>query len=275
MSEPQPATGESHPSRRGQLLGGLRHEAGIGASTSERAAQALVQATKAQALEIVPTRLEGSRVLVGHVLGMHQCLPAGHLHGPREVPVLLYLFADGLAIRPTDDAPMSSVPVLGLHMVLPPLAVARWVYKAGRIEHANLDLVKDAQRFAESLATWTIDDFAAADEKVAVHRTAELDGSIHVYEHLGFAHVQLADRDVGSGARSVGGADAGAQGDTTSAFSVDATRTTKTILLKSALPASSEMFVKLWQLFALVQWPQGLRTDVPHASSAAPHPPTG
>ncbi|MDA8309166.1 MAG: hypothetical protein M0Z46_00855 [Actinomycetota bacterium] len=271
MSDPGSAPGGNHPSRRERMLGGLRRDAGVDAGVGERAADEVARATRAEALEVVPTRLEGSRALVGHVLGMHRSLPAGHLHGPREVPVLLYLFADGLAIRPTDDAPMSSVPVLGLHMLLPPLAVARWVYKAGRIEHANLDLMKDAQRFADSLATWTIDDFAAADEKLDVHRTTELSGPIHVYEHLGFAHVwvppHLAPSDAGAGVAAAEGTAARA-----GAAAAEESASKAAPRLKSALPASSEAFVKLWQLFALVQWPEGLRTDVPHAPPTPSHP---
>lgn len=215
------------------MLDELRKGASAGAAVGGHAAAELGHATEAMALEIVPTGLSGERVLFGHVLGMHLSLPAGHLHGPREAPALLYLFADALAVRPTDDAPMSTVPVFGLHMVLPPLAVARWLYKAGRIEHANVDLVKDAQRFADSLAEWTVDDFAEADPKLEVHRVADLPGPFHVYEHLGFAHVWLPTSDG------------------------------RPVHLKSAIPTSSDAYVKLWQLFSRVDWPHGLRTDTP------------
>ncbi len=216
-----------------RVLGGLRRGAAVGASAGGRVATQLGHAAEAMALEIVPTELGGERALVGHVLGMRLAVPASHLHGPREAPSLLYLFADALAIRPTDDAPMSTVPLFGLHMVLPPVAVARWVYKAGRIEHANLDLVKDAQRFADSLAQWTVDDFAEADPKLDVHRTGDLAGPVHVYEHMGFANVSVPGHDG------------------------------RPVHLKSALPVPTDAFIKLWKLFTLVAWPLGLSTEVP------------
>ena len=137
---------------------------------------------------------------------------------------------------------MSTVPILGLHMVLPPLAVARWLYKAGRIEHANLDLVKDAQRFADSLAGWTVDDFAEADAKLQVYRSADVKGPLHVYEHLGFANLWVPPT----------------------------TMEGRPVRFKSALPATSDAFVKLWQLFSLVHWPRGLRTDVPAHAHGPP-----
>ncbi len=228
-----PASPEDPGGLRQRVTGELRREAVAGKRGEEHAAVELGHAARATALEIVPTGLDGTRALVGHVLGMHLSLPAGHLHGPRQAPALLYLFADALAIRPTGDAPMSTVPMFGLHMVLPPVAVARWVYKAGRVEHANLDLVKDADRFASSIAEWTVDDFLEADPKLEVHRAAELTDPLHVYEHLGFAHITVPVAD------------------------------SRPVRLKSSLPASSESFVKLWQLFALVRWPRGLSTEVP------------
>src|SRR5579875_1582932 len=164
-------TAHPGPSLRRHLLDEARRGVGAGASTASLAATQLGRAAEAIALGTLATGLRGQRALVGHVVGMHLCVPAGHLHGPREAPAFLYVFADALAIRPSDDAPMSSVPVVGLHMVLPELAIAHWLYKAGRIEHANLDLVEDSQRFASSLPHWTVDDFAAADPKVQVHRT--------------------------------------------------------------------------------------------------------
>jgi hypothetical protein len=234
-----PDTGRTRPTPDGspglqrRVLDDLRRGAAVGTKAGERAAAQLGHAAEAMALEIVPTRLRGDRALVGHVLGLHLALPASHLHGPREAPALLYLFADALAIRPTDDAPMSTIPLLGLHMVLPPVAVARWVYKAGRTEHANLDLVKDAQRFADTLAQWTVDDFAEADPKLDVHRAGDLTGPLRVYEHLGYAHLSVPVLGV------------------------------RPIHLKSALPASSNAFVKLWQLFTLATWPKGLSTQAP------------
>lgn len=64
--------------------------------------------------------------MVGHVLGLHLLFHAQGIHGPREAPALVYLLADAMAVWPTGDAPMSTVPVFGLHLVLPPVAVARW-----------------------------------------------------------------------------------------------------------------------------------------------------
>jgi hypothetical protein len=222
------------------MLKDLRREAAEGVSAGERAAAQLGHAAQAMELEIVPTHLEGERALVGHVLGMHLYLPASHLHGPREAPALLYLFADALAVRPTDDAPMSTVPLFGLHMVLPPVAVARWAYKAGRIEHANLDLVREGQRFADSLGEWTVDDFAEADPKLDVHRAKALPGPIRVYEHLGRAHLLIPASEG------------------------------RPVHLKSALPVSSNAFVELWQLFTLVTWPHGLSTEAPSDPHADP-----
>jgi hypothetical protein len=224
---------EGPPGWHQHVLDNLRREAAAGTKAGEHAAAELGRAAQAMALEVVPTGLRGDRALVGHVLGMHLELPAAHLHGPREAPALLYLFADAVAIRPTDDAPMSTIPLFGLHMVLPPAAIARWVYKAGRIEHANLDLVKDAQRFADTLAQWTVDDFEDADPKLDVRRTRDLSQPLHVYEHLGYAHLLVPVPDG------------------------------RPVHLKSALPASSNMFLKLWQLFTIVEWPQGLTTEVP------------
>ncbi|HTX62620.1 MAG TPA: hypothetical protein VMD28_03215 [Acidimicrobiales bacterium] len=225
---------------RHRVLDDLKREAAAGVAAGGRTAAQLGHAAQAMTLEIVPTGFDGERALKGHVLGMHLVVPASHLHGPREAPALIYLFADALAVRPTDDAPMSTIPLFGLHLVLPPVAVARWAYKAGRIEHANLDLVKDAQRFADSLAAWTVEDFADADQKLEVHRATELTGPIHVYEHMGFANVSVPS----PGRRPVH--------------------------LKSALPVSSDAFVKLWQLFALVSWPRGLSAEVTEEVRAEP-----
>ncbi len=227
------AQSAASPSLRRRVVRQLRRRLIAGKSLGGGAAADLGQAAEALALEVISTDLAGDRVLLGHVLGMHLTFPAGHLHGPRQAPTLLYLFADALAVRPTDDAPMSTVPMFGLHMVLPPVAVARWLYKAGRIEHANLDLVKDAARFASSLAYWTVDDFSEADPKLEVYRTSDLPGPLHVYEHLGFAHIVIPVQ---------GG---------------------RPVHLRSSLPVSSEIFVRLWQLFSRVDWPHDLRTDIP------------
>ncbi|MGH9101186.1 MAG: hypothetical protein ACRDV8_13285 [Acidimicrobiales bacterium] len=215
------------------MAGDLRHEAAAGLAAGGHAAVQLGHAAAAMTLEIVPTGLSGDRVLVGHVLGLHLAVPASHLHGPREAPVLLYVFADALAIRPTDDAPMSTIPLFGLHMLLPPVAIAHWAYKAGRTEHANLDLVEDAQRFADALPRWTVDEFGDADPRLEVHRSNDLPGPLSVYEHLGYARLSVP------------------------------TPNGHPVRLKSALPVSSEEFVKLWQLFTLVTWNNGVSTETP------------
>jgi hypothetical protein len=204
---------------------------------SAQAAARLGHATGALHLELVGTGLQGERVLVGHVMGMHLLLHAEGLHGPREAPALVYLFADALAVRPTDDAPMSTVPLFGLHMVLPPLAMARWLYKAGRIEHANDDLIEDAQRFEASLAGWTVDEFALADEKLQVFRTADIGGPVHIYQHLAFARVWVPQSDG------------------------------RPLRLKSAAPTTAEAFVKLEELFRTITWPHGLSTAPPSEPS--------
>jgi hypothetical protein len=128
---------------------------------------------------------------------------------------------------------MSAIPLPGLHMLLPPVAVARWVYKAGRVEHANLDLVKDAQRFADSLAQWTVDDFAQADSELDVHRAADLPGPLRVYGHLTYARVSVP---------------------------VDGPRPLR---LRSDLPAPPGALEKLTDLFSLVTWPHGMSTQAP------------
>ncbi|MGC9220740.1 MAG: hypothetical protein ACP5H2_05225 [Solirubrobacteraceae bacterium] len=206
-----------------RVAGDVRKGVAAAALAGGRGATELGEAAQALALEVVSTDLAGEHALLGHVLGMHLTIPASHLHGPREEPVLLYLFADALAIRPTRDAPMSSVPLLGLHLLLPPVAVAHWMYKAGRVEHANLDLVRDEERFANSLADWTVEDFAQADTLLDVHRVAEMAGPARVYEHLAYAHVSVP---VSGGA----------------------------VHLKSALPVSASAFSKLSKLFARVAW---------------------
>ena len=242
--EAPPATGRSDGEAVRGRLSGLRRRAAAGATASAHAAIEAGRATEALHLEVVPTGLRGPRVLVGHALGTHLELRAGGLHGPRQTPAVVYLFADALAVRPSDDAPMSTVPLLGLHMVFPPLAVTRWLYKAGRIEHANIDLVEVADAFEAALPTWTVDDFAEADPKLDVHRGDSLDGPIHVYEHLGFAHlwVPVPDRPP--------------------------------LRLQSTLPATPEAFAKLWDLCNAVVWPQGVTMEMPHHSDdAAPSPP--
>lgn len=217
------------PGNRGRLSG-LRFRAARGGAEG---VHELGQAAESLRLQVVPSGLEGDRVLLGHVLGMHLLLHAEGIHGPREAPALVYLFADALAVRPTDDAPMSTVPLFGLHMVLPPLAVARWLYKTGRIAHANVDLVKDARQFEDSVAEWTVDDFAEADPRLQVHRIADIADPVHVYEHLGFARLWVP----------VPGP--------------------HPVRLKSALPATSEAFARFEELFVTGHWPNGVSTEVP------------
>ena len=128
---------------------------------------------------------------------------------------------------------MSRVPLLGLHMLFPPLAVTRWLYKAGRIEHANLDLAEVAREFESAIADWTVDDLAGADPKLQVHTLGSLLGPVHVYERLGFAHLWLP---VPHG---------------------------HPVRLKSSLPASAEAFTALWNLCQKVSWPAGITMDAP------------
>jgi len=217
----------------GQRLHKLGRQATAGAAAGARAASALGKAAEAMRLEAVGTGLHGDRVLVGHILGSHLVLPAGGLHGPRQTPAVVYLFADAVAVRPSDDAPMSTVPLFGLHMLFPPLAVTRWLYKAGRIEHADLDLAQVTQEFESSIGSWTVDDFADADPKLQVHSISSLEGPVHVYVRLGFAHLWLP-----------------APGD-------------RPVRLKSTLPAPAEAFTALWELCHLVNWPAGITMDAP------------
>ena len=225
---------------RARLLRGVRRQAAVGAAAGMEAAAKLGRAAQALHLEVVATGLRGRRVLVGHVLGMHLDLPAGGLHGPRQTPAIVYLFADALGVRPSDDVPMSTVPLLGLHMVFPPLAVTRWLYKAGRIEHANLDLVKVASAFEATLPSWTVDDFAEADPKLEVHRGDSLVGPVHVYQHLGFAHLWLPL----PGRRP--------------------------LHLQSTLPPTAEGFTQLWELCSTVAWTQGISMRAPDGGGDDP-----
>ena len=223
------------------LLAGLQRRAATGVAAGQHAAAAIGHASQALRLSVAATGLSGSRVLMGHVLGMHLELQAGGLHGPRQTPAYVYLFSDAVAVRPSDDAPMSTVPLLGLHMVFPPLAVTRWLYKAGRIEHANLDLVKVAGAFEDALPLWTVDDFAEADAKLDVCRLPSLTAPVHVYERLGFAHIwlPLPGRNP--------------------------------LRLQSSLPVSAEEFACLWTLLSTMSWPHGASMTSPHEDTEAPH----
>jgi hypothetical protein len=236
-SDPPPAAEQErliaeHEAQHGPLPGRILAELRAGSQQAGAAADAL-------RLDVAETPVPGPRALKGHVLGLRLLIPAEGAHGPRETPALLYLFGDAIAIRPTDDAPMSAVPLYGLHLVMPHVAVARWVYKAGRTAHANVDLEKDERGLESSLASWTTDDFRAADEKVQVFPLTALDGPVHVYQHLGLARVTfVADK--------------------------------RQVRLKSALPETSDSFEQLWHLFAAVFPPTALTPDPP-----ADHPPTG
>ena len=249
--EPRPADGPASvegpeapgPTGRGARLQQLRRQVAAGTTAGARAAASLGQAAAAVHLEVTATALHGDRVLLGHVLGLHVDLRAGGLHGPRQTPAVVYLFADALAVRPSDDAPMSRLPVLGLHMVFPPLAVTRWLYKAGRVEHANLDLVEVGRAFEAALPRWTVDDFAAADPKLDVHRLADMEGPVHLYDHLGFAHLVVP---------VPGG---------------------EPLRLQSTLPATPEGFARLWQLCAAMAWPGGLQmAPPPREGDVGPEP---
>lgn len=236
-SDPPPA--ESGPGL-GKRLHDLERGATAGAAAGARtAASALGHGAEAMHLQVVGTGLSGERALLGHVVGVHLVLPAGGLHGPRQAPALAYLFADALAVRPTDDAPMSTVPLLGLHMLFPPLAVTRWLYKAGRIEHANMDLMAVAGQFESAIGSWTVDDFAEADPKLQVHRADSMTGPVHVYQRLDFAHLWFP----------VPGA--------------------HPVQLKSTLPVSPETFGALWHLCRAVNWPAGISVDRPKSAGEA------
>lgn len=216
-------TGKSAGARAAETVG----------SAGERAAGSLGSAAEALHLEVVRTQLTGERSLTGHVMGMRLLIPAEGVHGPRETAALLYLFRDALAIRPTDDAPMSAVPLFGLHMVMPEVAIARWLYKAGRTTHANMDLDRREQEFAAALDRWTVDDFREATAKLQVHTSADIPGQLHLYEHLGYVRMALP----------VAGGEA--------------------VRLKSALPEPAAAYVRMWELFDAVSWPHGLTMEVP------------
>ena len=99
------------------MLAELRSGAGKSREIGAKAVGTLGSAAEALHLELVETKLTGERALLGHFLGMRLLIPAGRGHGPRETAALLYLFRDGLGIRPTDDAPLSAVPLYGLHIL--------------------------------------------------------------------------------------------------------------------------------------------------------------
>lgn len=216
-----------------RILAELRsrtQQAGVAAT---KAAGLAGEAAEALRLEVVETKLEGPRVLVGHVLGMRLLIPAEGVHGPREAAALLYLFGDAIAIRPTDDAPMSAVPLYGLHIVMPHVAVARWMYKAGRTAHANIDLEAQERDVEASLSKWTVDDFRSADSKVQVFALAQIEGQIHLYHELGLVHLAF---QISSGSL---------------------------VRMKSALPEPQGVYQRLWDLFAKLTGPARLTIDKP------------
>lgn len=237
---PGPETSEQeqliaeHESLRGPLPTRILAELRSGAAQGgAKALGAISQGADALRLEVVETGLTGNRALVGHALGMRLLIPAEGVHGPRETAVLLYLFADGIAIRPTDDSPMSAVPLYGLHIVMPHVAAARWIYKAGRTAHANMNLEEEDRRVEGELAEWTIDDFRRSDQKLQVYMSPDLATPLYVYEHLGFVRVTF-------------GARGGAQ-----------------VRLKSALPESPEAYVRLWELFSKALGPGRVTMEQP------------
>lgn len=239
---PDPAA--AHDSRERHVVKGLRSAERLGGVAGARAASALGSAGKRAAgavgtaaealhLEVVRTRFAGERALTGHVLGMRLLIPAHGMHGPRETAALLYLFRDALAIRPTDDAPMSAVPMYGLHMVLPHVALAHWMYKTGRTAHANLDLAREDRDVESEMAAWTVDEFKEATAKLEVHPIADIPAPVHLYEHMGLVRMALP---------VAGG---------------------PPVRLKSALPESTQAYVRTWELFDSLQWPGGLTMEVP------------
>lgn len=208
-----------------------------GDAAGARAAGSAAHAAQELHVEVVETSFDGPRALVGHLLGMRLLIPASGIHGPREAPALLYLFRDALAIRPTDDAPLSAVPLYGLHIVLPHVAVARWVYRTGRIAHADLDLAREEQTVEADLRSWTVDDFRAADEKLQVWEAASLPAALHVYQHMGLVYLVVP---VAAGAP---------------------------VRLKSTLPESAAIFARVLELFSKLPWAQGVTTERPQGAT--------
>ncbi|MGH8979944.1 MAG: hypothetical protein ACRDWE_02830 [Acidimicrobiales bacterium] len=244
MSASPPDT-PAPPSRR--VLAEIRTGAQRGDAVGGRALGEAAHAAEALHLEIVETPLTGARALVGHVLGMRLCIPAHGIHGPRETPSLLYLFGDALAIRPTDDEPLSAVPLYGLHIVMPHVALAHWAYKAGRIAHANLDLERDNEKVEQGLQAWTAEDFRAADAKVQVFGVDGVPGPLHVYQHLGMVHVDVPVSGV------------------------------PPLRMKSSLPESAATFVRMLEVLSKVPWTHGVSTARPVGarSTESPDPAAG
>lgn len=226
-----------HEARHGPLpariLVELRSAERHGQTAGTKAAGAVGTSAEALHLEVVATDFTGARALAGHVLGLRLLIPAEGIHGPREAPALLYLFRDALALRPTDDAPMSAIPLCGLHMVMPHVAMARWVYKAGRTAHANLNLARQEAEFQAALSHWTADEFKEATSKLQVHPLAQVPEPVRLYEHLGFVRLDVP---------VVGG---------------------PPVRLKSALLEPAAAYLRMWKLFDAVPWPHGLTMEEP------------
>lgn len=228
---------EEHEVNHGQLpkriLAELRSGSREAETAGSKAADIVGETTDALRLEVVDTKFQEPRALVGHALGMRLLIPAEGIHGPRETAALLYLFRDAIGIRPTDDSPMSAVPLYGLHIVMPHVAVARWLYKTGRTAHANIDLSRDEKEVEASLEKWTVDDFIQADPKLQALMVADLSGPVHLYQHLGLVHlaIEVSGRPV--------------------------------VRLKSAFPESADSYRRLWDLFATVVAPAHLTIDPP------------
>jgi hypothetical protein len=216
-----------------RILAELRSTTQMAGSSAAKAAGVVDEAGEALRLEVVDTKLQGPRALVGHVLGMRLLIPAEGIHGPREAAALLYLFADAIAIRPTDDAPMSAVPLYGLHIVMPHVAMARWMYKTGRTAHANIDLEKEEHDVEASISKWTVDDFRQDDPKLQVFMVRDLEAETHLYHDLGL--VRLAFK----------------------------TSSGPLVRLKSALPETQGTYQRFWDLLQRVVGPARLTVDKP------------
>ena len=230
-----------------RILAELRTGGQRAQAAGAKAAGEVGRAAEPLGLEVVATTLDGPRALVGHVMGLRLLLPAEGVHGPRETAALLYLFRDAIALRPTDDAPMSALPLVRLHIVLPQMAVAHWIYKAGRVAHANLDLQRTDRAVETDLSAWTVDDFRAADDKLQVVPLDQLTGPVHLYQRFGFVRLAVA-----ASARAP-------------------------VRMKSALPESTGPYQRMWAVFATVLGVGRLTADPPageQVSAESPDQPT-
>ncbi|MGH9028726.1 MAG: hypothetical protein ACRDV4_03835 [Acidimicrobiales bacterium] len=128
---------------------------------------------------------------------------------------------------------MSAVPLYGLHIVMPHVAVARWMYKTGRTAHANIDLEKEEHGVEASLSEWTVDDFRQADEKLQVFPVSQLQRQVHLYHELGLVRIAFQPS---SG---------------------------PLVRLKSALPEPQGAYQRLWDVFEKVVGAAGVTVDKP------------